>query len=225
MKKIIIGSVIAVIVVVVAITMFVKLKPTPIQVDVLVKTEPVIEEPEEINAGAILSPRIINVVGRGRVASTTNERTQTMFQFPSSTDMTYWDTNIANFPHERGPTTTPSINVSGADEVLYTFHYESLTLDSQLYYDFSYSNDAGCGNASSTLDVANYTPLPSSSTTESLYSPTSNTFIPGIAGSYDWGVLVKDVAYNCLKLTASTNSTTDASYLYITAALGETQPN
>lgn len=147
--------------------------------------------------------------------------TTSIFTFASSTDKTYWNTTKNEYPQTYGATTTASFDVSDASQVTFNFYYDPLIAASALNYTIAYSSDAGCQNASSTINTANWYPLPEIATTTpaSVTTETTPRSITGITSATKWGITVDNINYRCLRLVAYNNSTTDASTLKVSAML------
>ena len=177
--------------------------------------------------GGNFNQRSFNLIGTGYyygggVASSTAQAT--IFQFVTSTDTTtnYKDTAKSDYPNFYGNTTTAAFSVADADKVLLDFYYDPVITASQLVYELAYSNDTGCNQASSTLNTANWYPLPQTATTTpwSQSVTTTANAITGFTQPQKFGLLI-NTDYQCLRLRAYNSSTTDGSLLRVVANLHE----
>jgi len=163
---------------------------------------------------------VIDLVGTGYTASSTSFATQTLFQFASSTDETYWDTGLDNYPQYYGNTTTASFLVDNADFLTFNIYFIPENTSSTLDITWAGSNDPGCDNASSTLNGAEWFPLQLTATTTPSADVVSQTtiarsFAPAVSTTVKYSLTLEKLNYDCLRLQASNASTTDSSLLHI----------
>jgi len=146
----------------------------------------------------------------------------TIFQFASSSDETYWDSTLIGFPHLYGATTTVYLENRSADRISFNGVYKGITAASSFVFEISGSNDSDCGQTMS--NSADWYPV-NATTTENtaILIDEDNTFTinPADTASTTFAFTIKDVNYNCTRLKFYTNSTTDASLLYVEATLKE----
>jgi len=172
--------------------------------------------------------KAVDLAGIGYVASTTADiidgdevAASTAFQFASSTDKTYWDTLKSDYPNKYGATTTAFVFVGDSEMATFNIWFKPKYIGSKLVYELSASNDSDCQNASSTLNVANWFPLPviATTTVSEIKDIQEKVFTAPAVSTYKWSFTIDDINYQCLKLKFSTNSTTDFSFLYANTVL------
>lgn len=202
-----------------------------------------ISEEGQIIGGVSGSPilRKVNLVGTGHVytvlpdyASTTGigiATTTTMYQFASSSNRTYWDTIYNPFPNKYGATTTAYLLTEQASGWTLYGEMNATNTDSLLKLEFAVSNDAGCNEASSTLNMALWYPMPDKATsTPDHYAltnenfnmaSTTKTIKPGSTQKKTFAYKFDEINYRCARITAYNSSTTDDSTIYFYAILNE----
>jgi len=166
----------------------------------------------------------IKLVGTGYaynsgVASSTDKAT--IFQFSTSTDTTYVDTDTANFPQMYGNTSTAQFALDNADFLTFNVYFDPFIAASNLTLYLFGTNDVQGGSASSTIaDQAEWYPLQNTATTTlstGLVSQATTTMsiTPGVATPVKYSFTLEKLNYNFLRLKVSNASTTDGSLLYI----------
>ena len=160
-----------------------------------------------------------NLIGTGLTASSTSLMNQTFFEFASSTDKTYWDTETRDYPQYYGATPTAQFLTRNADAITLNIAFDPKDATSKLDYLLQYSNEDSCGNASSTLATAYWYKLPTEkSTTTPWINTADNTYeITGLSDTLYTGLTISDINYKCLKVQFYNSSTTDNSLLKVDA--------
>ncbi len=178
-------------------------------------------------------------LGNGIATSTTATGVRVpapeVFQFASSSNdystSTWWNTTKTNYPHTYGATPTAAFLIAGAESVtfggVFTPKLAASTMDLYIYA----SNDDGCNNPSSTLNLSKWLPVPvTPTTTGGLYQtiglgPHSTTSVLHIATGvtterpFSFALPKEYLNFNCLMVEAGNSSTTDASTLWLEVSI------
>ena len=174
-----------------------------------------------------LQSGITNLIGTGielnsGVASSTDQ--STYFQFPTSTNETYWDeNNPTRFP-DKLMTATPTIAIAtqNADLITLEFTYDPFIDASEATCNFFQSNDSNCAtNATNTaelypLNFAGATSTPGDINNTGV-ATTSITFTSNDEVKHN--LTINNINADCIIMQCGNNSTTDGSLLHVNSRI------
>lgn len=207
------------------------------------KVDKVLEQQEfEPGRSTQDSTTVLNLIGTGTwygngIATSTDAAgtrvaPPTIFQFNSSTNDLWWNTTYTNYPHTYGPTPTAAFLINGAEAVTFDVWYQPTTTDSFVELRLFGSNDDGCNNASSTLNLSHWFSMPVVPTTSpaitlisidpgAAASTTLAKIAPGALGVHTYSIALPEewLNFNCLQLQAFNSSTTDVSLLWVEVSI------
>jgi len=153
------------------------------------------------------------------------------FTFASSTETTYWNTDTSNYPHEYGATPTAAFLINGAEAVTFEGVFQPKIAASKMDLYIFGSNDTGCNNSSSTLNLSKWYPMPVVPTTTAYVAGTmtlgahATTSVLAIDASstneqpFSLALPKEYLNFNCLMVEAGNSSTTDASTLWLEVSI------
>lgn len=167
---------------------------------------------------------VINLIGTGRVASSTSLSTQTLFQFATGTSQAQWDTGTGVYPASLGATPTAAFLINNTSIVGLDFYYQQANASSTVSCDLMVSNDNNCGVGSNATNTTEWWPLPVNATSSvatninGTSATTTITFVSlvnDVTNTMKHYVPLEDVSYNCMRLQCYNSSTTDGSLLHV----------
>jgi len=178
--------------------------------------EPV-DTTEELRIGGVVSRQ----TDRGRLYSLFGTSSTTPLTFASTTA----DVFTVESPHTDAYTTSSvPFYVGKADLLTFSGNHYAANADSEITLTISGSNDNACENPVAGTNRANWSPIPYPSATTSLQSILKTaletiTLSASAAGDNEFAFTIDNPNYNCVKVEATTASTTDDSQLWMEVSI------